>query len=254
MKNTKNLFASRWLLALSALSAGGFATAAGPSAPGGLYVGYYQEDPLTNPEDPMPGAFVLNLPENDAAFEGAMFFTFVGCQRSNVGVVKGNKAGYALSGTWSGNIDNSAQSGPYQGSYDPASGYYKGLYSNSAGKQFKDIPGCIQYYIGPNGSWEMFAVEQSQPAGFNVSVSPSKVSWSRVPNAAMTLVYLIEPGLAKAGGANPIKFQTVVPAQVTSFSIPAGGLTKGKEYIAAALITDGKAKRLAFASKRFVAP
>ena len=254
MKNTKNLFASRWLLALSALSAGGFATAAGPSAPGGLYVGYYQEDPLTNPEDPMPGAFVLNLPENDAAFEGAMFFTFVGCQRSNVGVVKGNKAGYALSGTWSGNIDNSAQSGPYQGSYDPASGYYKGVYSNSAGKQFKDIPGCIQYYIGPNGSWEMFAVEQSQPAGFNVSVSPSKVSWSRVPNAAMTLVYLIEPGLAKAGGANPIKFQTVVPAQVTSFSIPAGGLTKGKEYIAAALITDGKARRLAFASKRFVAP
>ena len=254
MKNTKNLFASRWLLALSALSAGGFATAAAPSAPGGLYVGYYQEDPLTNPEDPMPGAFVLNLPENDAAFEGAMFFTFVGCQRSNVGVVKGNKAGYALSGTWAGNIDNSAQSGPYQGSYDPASGYYKGVYSNSAGKQFKDIHGCIQYYIGPNGSWEMFAVEQNQPAGFNVSVSPSKVSWSRVPNAAMTLVYLIEPGLAKAGGANPIKFQTVVPAQVTSFSIPAGGLTKGKEYIAATLITDSKAKRLAFASKRFVAP
>ena len=254
MKNTKNLCASRWLLALSALSAAGFATAAGPSAPGGLYVGYYQEDPLTNPEDPMPGAFVLNLPEVDAAFEGAMFFTFVGCQHSNVGVVKGNKAGYALSGTWSGNIDNSAQSGPYQGNYDPASGYYKGVYSNSAGKQFKDIPGCIQYYIGPNGSWEMFAVEQNQPAGFNVSVSPSKVSWSRVPNAAMTLVYLIEPGIAKAGGANPIKFQTVVPAQVTSFSIPVGGLTKGKEYIAATLITDGKARRLAFASKRFVAP
>ena len=159
-----------------------------------------------------------------------------------------------MSGTWSGNIDNSAQSGPYQGSYDPATGYYKGVYSNSAGKQFKDIPGCIQYYIGPNGSWEMFAVEQNQPASFKVSVSASKVSWSNVPNAAMTLVYVIEPDMAKAGGVNPIKFQTLVPAQVTSFGIPAAGLTKGKEYIVATLITDRKAKRLAFASKRFVAP
>jgi len=254
MKAKNKLFASHWLLALSALLGGGLAVAAGPSAPGGLYVGYYQEDPLTNPEDPTPGAFVLNLPEKDAAFDGAMFFTFVGCQSSNVGTVKGNKAGYALSGTWSGNIDNSAQSGPYQGSYDPATGYYKGMYSNSAGKQFKDIPGCIQYYIGPNGSWEMFAVEQNQPASFKVSVSASKVSWANVPNAAMTLVYVIESGMAKAGGANPVKFQTVVPAQVTSFSIPAGGLSKGKEYIVATLITDSKAKRLAFASKRFVAP
>ena len=202
----------------------------------------------------MPGAFVLNLPEKDAAFEGAMFFTFVGCQSSNVGTVKGNKAGYALSGTWSGDVDNSAQSGPYQGSYDPAGGSYKGVYSNSAGKQFKDIPGCVQYYIGPNGSWEMFAVEQNQPASFNIAVSASKVSWSKVANAAMTLVYLIEPATAKAGGANPIKFQTLVPAQVTNFTIPKRGLIKGKEYIVATLITDRKAKRLAFASKRFVAP
>nr|WP_315396790.1 hypothetical protein [uncultured Duganella sp.] len=254
MNNPRTLFVSRWLLAASALLAGAPAVAAAPAAPGGLYVGYYQEDPATNPEDPTPGAFVLNLPENDATFDGAMFFTFVGCQSSNVGAVKGSKAGYALSGTWSGNIDNSAQSGPYQGSYDPATGYYKGVYSNSAGKQFKDIPGCIKYYIGPNGSWEMFAVERNQPAGFKVDISASKVSWAKVPGAAMALVYLLDTAAAKPGGGNPIKFQTVVPPQVTSFNIPAGALGKGKEYVVATLITDARAKRLAFASKRFTAP
>lgn len=227
---------------------------AAASAPGGLYVGYYQEDPKTNPEDPMPGAFVLKLPENDAAFDGAMFFTFVGCQKSNVGKVKGVKAGNKLSGNWSGTIDSSAQSGPYEGSYDPATAYYTGVYSNKGGKQFKNIPGCIQYYIGPNGSWEMFSVEQNQPASFKVNVAGSKVSWASVPNAAMALVYVIDPALAQAGNANPIKFQTVMPGPMTHFDLSVAGLSKGKEYIVATLVNNGKFKRAAFASKRFTAP
>jgi hypothetical protein len=199
---------------------------------------------------------VLTLPESDAAFGGAMFFTFVGCQNSNVGDVKGAKAGYNLSGTWSGNVDNSMQSGPYKGTYDPATGSYKGVYSVSGGKQFKKIENCIQYYIGPNGTWEMFPVEQNQPASFKVAVSPSKVSWNALPNAAMTLVYLIDPAAAKAGAGNPVKFQTIVMGKTASLNVAAmpAVLAKGKEYIVAAMVNDGAAKRIAFGTKRFVVP
>lgn len=225
-----------------------------PTAPGGLYVGYYQEDPRTNPEDPTPGAFVLKLPEGDAPFDGAMFFTFVGCQNSNVGKVKGAKAGTALKGTWAGNVDNSPQSGPYSGTYDPVTGYYKGVYFVSGGKQFKNIEGCIQYHIGPNGTWEMFRVGQNQPAAFKVNVSGSSVSWPAVPNGAMTLLYMIDPVVAQSGNGNPVVFQTIVPAQVTRFNLAAARLTKGKEYIGVALINNRKSERVAFASQRLVAP
>lgn len=249
-------FCARASIALAGLLGSGAAAAAPAStaAPGGLYVGYYQEDPRTNPEDPMPGAFVLTVPDKDAAFNGAMFFTFVGCQSSNVGAVKGVKAGASLSGSWSGNIDNSAQSGPYQGTYDQVSGAYRGVYSNSAGKQFKSIAGCIQYYIGPNGTWEMFPVEKSQPAGFSLDVANGRASWKAVPNTAMTLVYVIDAASAQAGKGNPVKFQTILPGKASQFPLAAAGLTKGKEYIAVVLVNDAKAQRLAFASKRFTAP
>jgi len=239
-------------LAIAFYVPGAMASAA--SAPGGLYVGYYQEDPRTNPEDPTPGAFVLKLPEQDAALGGAMYFTFVGCQRSNVGAVKGIKAGKTLTGSWSGTIDNTAQSGAYSGTYDKGSGAYRGSYSVSGGKQFKDIAGCIQYYIGPNGTWEMFPVEQNQPASFRLDVAGGQVSWRAVPSTAMTLVYVMDPAVALAGSGNPIKIQTVLPGPVNSFDLRDAHLAKGKEYIVVALANTAKAQRAGFASKRFVAP
>jgi len=253
MNKTKSLWSTpTCLLALGLLALGG-QVAAAPVAPGGLYVGYYQEDPRTNPEDPMPGAFLLKLPEQDAAFDGAMYFTFVGCQTSNVGKVKGAKAGVDLKGSWSGRIDGSDQSGPYEGKYDAAKGYYAGTYANSGGKQFKNIPGCIKYYIGPNGSWEMFPVEQNQPASFKVAVNGATMTWPAVANAAMTLVYVIDPAVAQAGTGNPIVYQTILMRPATSFSLEVAALNKGKQYIAVALINSRSAARLAISSKRFVA-
>jgi len=257
MKNSRTLQSTRFSLITAAfltLTSTYSVAADTTPAPGGLYVGYYQEDPRTNPEDPTPGAFVLKLPEGDAPFDGAMFFTFVGCQHSNVGKVKGTKSGNALKGTWAGNVDDSPQSGPYNGTYDPVAGFYKGVYFVSGGKQFKNIEGCIQYHIGPNGTWEMFKVGQNQPASFKVNVSGSSVSWTAVPNGAMTLVYLLDPVVAQSGNGNPVVFQTLVPAQVTRFNLAAARLTKGKEYIGVALINNQKSERVAFASKQFTAP
>jgi len=244
------------LIACCAIGAGSGAIAAEKSAPGGLYLGYYQEDRLANPEDPMPGAFVLTLPDNDASFSGAMFFTFIGCQHSNVGNVEGMKTGFNLKGTWSGTVDNKAQSGPYSGRYDAATMSYKGEYTVSGGKQFMDIKGCVQYYIAPKGTWEMFPVEQNQPSSFKVDVTPTKISWNTVPNAAMTLVYVIDPAIAKTGAGNPVKFQTVLLGKSSSFNLPAAGVavTKGKEYVIATLVNDSKAQRLAFGTRRFVVP
>lgn len=239
------------LLFLALLSLAGHAVAA--SAPGGQYVGYYQEDPRSNPEDPTPGAFVLTLPEQDASFDGAMFFTFVGCQKSNVGKVSGQKKGLALNGTWSGMIDASPQSGPYSGTYDPLTGSYTGVYSNAGGKQFKNIEGCIQYYIGANGTWEMYPVEKNQPAAFKVAVDKGTLNWASPPGAAMALVYVLDPAAARTPGANPIKYQSLMPAQAGKFSLGALGLDKGKEYIAVTLVNNAKSKRIAFGSKRFVA-
>jgi hypothetical protein len=69
-------------------------------------------------------------------------------------------------------------------------------------------------------------------------------------------VYVIDPAAAKAGTGNPVKFQTIVMGKTASLNVSAVPtvLTRGKEYIIAALVNDGKAKRIAFGTKRFVVP
>lgn len=221
-----------------------------PSAPGGLYVGYYQEDSLTNPEDPTAGAFSLNLPTGDNSFAGSMYFTYVGCQTSNVGAVAGTKSGLSLSGTWSGTVDTLLQSGSYTGTYDATTSTYSGTFLNTGGKQFRDLLPCIQYTIAPNGTWEMFAINAHVPSTFTTTVSAGTVSWSIVANAAYTLVYVLDPVIAQSTG-NPVVWQTIV-TNGTSTAIPSTvTLQTGKEYIAAIAVSNTQYQRIAFGSIRF---
>jgi hypothetical protein len=223
------------------------------SPPSGLYVGYYQEDQATNPEDPVPGAFSLNLPSGDGSFSGSMFFTYVGCQTSNVGLVSGTKAGSSLSGNWSGTVDGTAQSGTYMGTYDPTALVYSGTYANAGGKQFRDLSPCIQYTIAPKGSWEMFAIESHSPATFNAAVNGRTILWGAVPGAAITLVYVLDPQIATSSG-NPVVWQTVITTGVTT-SVPSTMILQaGRQYIAAVGVLDASYRRLAFTSQRFTVP
>ena len=223
---------------------------AAPEASSGLYVGYYQEDPASNPEDPTIGAFSLNLPSNDSDFQGSMYFTYVGCQSSNVGRVAGKKSGKNLSGNWSGVIDASQQSGSYTGIYNADTSSYAGTYNNNGGKQFLDLSPCIQYWIAPNGSWEMFAIDSNTPSTFNASVSLPNISWPSVAGAVNTLVYVLDPVIAQTAG-NPVLWQTIEPS-TTYAAIPSEvALQLGKEYIAVVAVTDAQSKRIAFSSKRF---
>jgi hypothetical protein len=221
------------------------------SAPGGLFVGYYAEDPVDNPEDPTLGAFSLNLPNSNGAFSGSMFFTYEGCQTSNVGMVSGNKADLALSGMWAGTVDGLPQSGSYSGTYDSALLRYQGNYTNSAGKQYRDLRPCIEYFIAGHGRWEMFPVDASVPTSFAPTVSNRTISWTGVSGAAQTLVYVLDPVSAQGSG-NPVVWQSIFGA-ATNATVPVSvSLQAGKEYVAVVAIADLSGARIAFGSRRFV--
>lgn len=235
----------------SGSSSGGTGTPS-QTAPGGIYLGYYAEDPKTNPEDPTLGAFVLNMPSSNTSFSGAMFFTYVGCQSENVGVVSGNKTDAGIAGNWSGSLDGVMNTGSYTGSWQAATQSYSGTFTNAGGKQFRDLRPCIQYYIAPNGSFEMFAAEKLIPDTFQISLSGRTLSWSNVNGSTIALVYVMNPQIVQTAG-NPVIWQAIVPAS-GSITIPQTvNLKAGTDYLVGVALTSDSLQRLAFGSKRFTA-
>ncbi len=224
------------------------------AAPGGLYVGYYQEDPLGDPQGALPGAFVMTLPDNDAAFRGAMFFSVAGCPGSMASAVRGVKAGNALSGSWSGDVDGNNRAGPWQGSYDKDAGVYQGLYGNADGLQRTANDGCISHYIAPHGNWEMFPALHAQPLDFHAGVVNGSLRWTAMPGTALALVYFVDVGLAQAGMDNPIAHQVILKGAPTRFALADAALVSGRDYIAVTVLSNSAARRVAFASSRFTAP
>jgi hypothetical protein len=71
------------------------------------------------------------------------------------------------------------QRGEFTGSYNAASGYYTGTYTNAVGELHRDLNPGIEYYIAPDGSWALFPVERSLPAGFETRVAANAVRWAR---------------------------------------------------------------------------
>lgn len=250
------LLASAALAAVAAGCGGGsdsapapVAPAPAPVAPGGLYVGYYAEDPANNPEDPTIGVLHLALPAGDAAFAGSMFFTYVGCQTSNVGTIAGTRSGNSLTGSWSGTVDGLAQSGAYAGSYSAASGVFSGTYTVAGGKQFRDIAGCIQYTIAANGTWELLPVSASVPAGFTVAAAGRQLQWTNPANTAMTLVAVIDEAQALAGQASATRFQRLDVPPVQTFNVDTvAGLSVGTRYVVVVAAASATGQRLATTS------
>ena len=250
--NMQRLIASAGLCVLAATSQV-FAQGASSPAPGGAYIGYYQENPITNPEDPVPGAIYLRLPEADGAFSGEMFFTYVGCQSSNLGSVSGRKSGTSLSGNWSGTVDDRAQRGAFTGSYSVANAFYTGTYTNAGGKQHRDLNPCIEYYIGPDGSWALFPVERNLPAGFEIRVTANAVRWAIQEGAEGSLVTIFDATTLAAPQGNAIVWQTILDSDSHMTSLRAVRLVSGREYVVSVVVLGETAERLAFGSRRFVA-
>ena len=244
------------LLSCATLVTSSFATEQGaPAATDGLYVGYYQEDPLINPEDPTPGSVFLSLPSGDSAFSGSMFFTFVGCQHESVGAVAGAKAGPSLKGTWSGSVDDTRQKGAFEGAWSTTVGGYAGTYTVAAGKQHVAIADCIDYWIAPNGTWELLPVGTNVPANFAIAVDGTMLHWTPPPGIAMTLVYVLDPALARAGAPHSVPWQTILfgPGKRAA-DLRLAHMKPGRSYVVAVSMADGSAKRVGFASRTIVAP
>ncbi len=210
-------------------------TCATAVAPGGLYVGYYQEDAVNNPEDPVPGALYLRLPQGDSTFSGDMYFTYIGCQTENVGTISGDKNQLDLVGNWAGTVDGLAQRGGYVGRFQPALGIYQGTYTNAGGKQFRDLSPCIIYSIAALGTWELFPVGQtftSSATPQGVSINGNTVSWSAPADTLACLISVIDQATAQVASGNAIRWQTIVSGAQSSTSIPSTVLQSGRTYIA----------------------
>jgi len=231
----------------------GIAQESASAAPGGAYIGFYLENPRTNPEDPVPGSLYLRLPAGNDSFSGEMFFTYVGCQNSNVGNISGRKSGASLSGNWSGTVDGLAQRGAFTGSYGIANGYYTGTYTNAGGKQHRDLNPCIEYYIAPDGSWALFPIERTLPAGFEIRVTPNAVRWSSHDEAEGSLVTIFDAAMLAAPQGNAIVWQTLVDSDAPRTSLGDVRLVRGKEYVVSVAVLGAAANQLAFGSRRFVA-
>ena len=245
----------RLLAAGFCLAASTFALPAAAVPAEDLYVGWYQEDPLTNPEDPTPGSVHLSLPAGDSAFSGSMSFTYVGCQTESVGTVAGTKAGPSLKGAWGGSVDGTEQKGSFTGAWSDGLGGYAGTYDVAGGKQHIAIAGCIDYWIAPRGTWELLPVGAHVPGPFGIAVTGTTVSWTPPPGVMMTLVYVLDPELAKTKGARATIWQTLLfgPGK-RSADLRAAAMKPGHSYIVAVTLKDGTMKRVGFASRAIVAP
>ncbi|MGB4811968.1 MAG: hypothetical protein WBP13_05755 [Methylophilaceae bacterium] len=223
------------------------------NSPGGLFVGAYIEDAVANPEDPTAGLLYLNLPDGQATFAGLMNFTFVGCQTKSYGVVKGDKKRNELRGTWDGKLDNTTQSGGYEGAYNAEEKYYAGTYNVKNGKQFVHVPNCIQYYVSPRGTWLLLAPNQTFSTAKKyqaLDLVGLTVTWQVPPNSLYGSISIIDKEIATAklnpaqmtgNTQNAIVFTQMLAANQTSYSLPNLRLKSGKTYVLSVIYANNRA-------------
>lgn len=216
-----------------------------------LYIGAYQEDRMTNPEDPTPGIVYLNIPAG-GNFSGEMYFTYVGCQSSNIGWVSGSRAGASLTGQWQGTLDGTQQNGGFNGSWVASQSAFQGSYTVAGGKQRISVPSCIDYFVAPKGSFSLWSIGTSSSPQFSLRASVAGASWSSVAQAAGALIAVIDADAAVSNHGNAIISQQILTGASTSLTWSALQLVPGHNYVAAVLVLNSQAQVLARASTSFV--
>ncbi|MFK7957693.1 MAG: hypothetical protein AB8B96_16455 [Lysobacterales bacterium] len=217
---------------------------------GDLHVGYYLENPLNNPEDPVPGTLFLNIPSDDSTFAGEMYFTYQGCQSENIGSVAGNRLTNNLSGSWAGTVDNTAQSGSFVGTL-AAAGTFNGTYDVDGGKQQIIVEDCVEYFIAANGTWLLQSVAQPSPDDSLISYSDGQVAWDLVDNALFTHCQLIDLSRASCSEPNAVLWQAIALASDGALNVPLNSVSDGREYAVSCGQFDNQASPLAFSKSAF---
>lgn len=159
-----------------------------------FWFGYYQEDPLTNPEDPLPGFIYLKVPES-GDFEGELYFSYSGCKGGiDIGRVEGTVANENLVGTWAGNVDNESVGGNYTGQLVNVS-LYEGTYTNAGGKvEIECDDSDLSYFVAPNGTWYIQETGNNDTLDIvvNTSTNPISLNWnaSNTPGVIYSVVFI----------------------------------------------------------------
>ena len=154
-----------------------------------LYVGYYVEDAVNNPEDPTIGSLMVKAPSNDGPFAGLMPFSYLGCiAGADIGGVSGTRSGVSFDGAWTGTVDNVPVGGTYQGTYAPSSDTFSGNYTNAGGKVPFGTGGCSGF-VAANGTWKIFGTTASEPPTFVATATAGNTPTISWPSAGAAIRY-----------------------------------------------------------------
>lgn len=220
-----------------------------------LYVGAYHEDQTANPEDPTSGTVYLNLPAN-GTFSGQMFFTYVGCQSSNVGMISGTRTQTgsvdSLSGTWNGTVDGTSQKGVFAGSWMAASKAIVGQYTVAGGKQAISIPNCIDYFIAPKGTFDLAPVGTMVPASLGLTATGDGAAWTTIAGSYFIIVSILDAQAALSNSLQAVLEQNIVNGTDTQYSWSHLSLAAGRRYIAAVLILNSSGQVVGRGSSVFI--
>jgi len=220
------------------------------SCPNDLYIGYYLEDAVANPEDPLPGAIHLSLPKQNGAFSGELFFTYVGCQSRNIGTLSGQRSGTALSGNWRGTVDNTVQRGSFLGNLNQQ-GAYSGTYTVDGGKQNIVVEGCIDYFIAPFGTWFLFPIAEDSPDDELIEINDNQIRWTPVSGSSATQCQLIDLDDENCNEATQTLWQDIRLANERTLDIPLSFLVEGRKYAVSCTQFDSNGNSLAYSKTVF---
>ncbi|TMM59043.1 hypothetical protein FEE95_06310 [Maribacter algarum] len=207
-----------------------------------FWFGYYQEDPLTNPEDPLAGFIYLKIPDS-GNFEGELYFSYSGCEGGvDIGRVTGTASNGNLDGTWSGNADGKNVGGDYLGQL-VGDEMYQGTYINDAGKVEIVCDEDFSYYVASNGTWTLQKTGNNEElnATVNKDSDPIALNWDAGNGSGLTysVVFIdaecleqnldLEECLMWSGISTS---NSIIYGEGIGETIPAQRLVSGNSYIA----------------------
>jgi len=232
-----------------------------------IYLGYYNEDPSDNPEDPTSGFLIACIPDSSGSFKSQFLFSYAGCAGGvDTGTVNGSRTGNSISGQWSGVVDGRNIGGNFSGNWN--SFKFSGTWSNSKGKLLISESQC-SYYVASKGTWVLYSLD-SDEGGLNITISGSSptISWNSVANVQGYSVSIYDKKCMydRISISKCTMWSVTCPSFVTSLnygSVPVGcsvlapvqNLTQNKDYVVS-LIAYGSDQSdvKAFATRTFTTP
>ncbi len=233
-----------------------------------IYLGYYAENPSTNPEDPTAGFLVACIPSSNGKFKSQFLFSYLGCAGGvDIGTVNGDRTGNSLSGNWTGTVDGTNIGGGFTGNWNGVR--FSGTWDNASGKVYIKIGSC-EYYVAPDGTWVLYSLD-SDDGGLNIQITGSSptISWNNSifgVNGFLISVYNKQCMYDKislsectmwsvmcANTINSLTYGTTPPGCMDLFN--SQSLSSNKDYVVSITAYGSSQSDVkAFASKTFTAP